>query len=229
MGTLFIVATPIGNLQDMTLRGLATLRAVDLIACEDTRVSSKLLTSFEISKSLISLHEHSDEAKLEKILQEIEQGKDVAYISDAGTPGVNDPGGKLVALARERGVTIVPIPGASALSTAISVCGFAMDDFHYAGFAPHKKGRKTFFQEVADRKIPTIFFESTHRIEKALDSLKEFLQPGRVIFIGRELTKQFETLYTGTIEEVTKQLQETSLKGEFVLIVGPLPKRYHAE
>ena len=229
MGKLFIVATPIGNLQDMTLRGLDTLRAVDLIACEDTRVSSKLLAHFEIKKSLISLHEHSDQAKLEKILKEIEQGKDVAYVSDAGTPGVNDPGGKLVALAQERNITVVPIPGASALSVAISVCGFAMDDFHYAGFAPHKKGRKTFFEEVAERKIPTIFFESTHRIEKALDSLKESLQPSRVIFVGRELTKQFETVYTGTIDEVAKQLHETSLKGEFVIIVGPLSKRYAAE
>ncbi len=221
MGTLFIVATPIGNLQDMTLRGLQTLRDCSAIACEDTRVSSKLLTSFEISKPLISLHEHSDAHKLERLINDLQQGKDIAYISDAGTPGVNDPGGKLVELAYANGIRVVPIPGASALSAAISVCGFAMDEFHYAGFSPHKKGRKTFFEQVSTREIPTIFFESTHRIEKAIVSLQTTLPADRLVFIGRELTKQFETLYRGNITDVAAQLAKTSSKGEFVIIVGP--------
>jgi 16S rRNA (cytidine1402-2'-O)-methyltransferase len=220
-GILYIVATPIGNLEDITLRALRTLKEADAIACEDTRVSGKLLKHYEIKKVLIPLHEHSTEKSVERIVNEIKQGRSIAYISDAGTPGVNDPGGKLVAACVQFGIKIEPIPGPSALTAAISVCGFAMDDFVYLGFAPHKKGRQTFFQEVAAREIPTVFFESTHRIGKAIESLAATLPKDRQIFIGRELTKMHETLYRGTVDEVAKQLQATSSKGEFVIIVGP--------
>lgn len=220
-GILYIVATPIGNLEDMTLRALRILKEVSAIACEDTRVSGKLLKHYEIKKPLIALHEHSSDTTMERIAQEIHAGKSIAYISDAGTPGVNDPGGKLVAACVAHGINIEPIPGPSALTAAISVCGFAMDDFVYLGFAPHKKGRQTFFKEVAERKIPTVFFESTHRIGKTMEALASTLAKDRKIFIGRELTKMHETLYRGTVDAVAEQLQATSLKGEFVLIIGP--------
>lgn len=223
-GTLSIVATPIGNLKDITLRALETLRACDMIVCEDTRVTSKLLAGHQISKPLRSLHEHTSSAGIDKIVEEIKNGKMIVYVSDAGTPGVNDPGGKLVEAAYGAGVKVEPLPGPSALSAAISVCGFPMDEFTYLGFVPHKKGRQTFFAEVSARKTPSVFFESTHRIEKALDGMEQALNPSRVIFVGRELTKLHETLYRGTVPDIRFKLQASSFKGEFVIIVGPAPK-----
>ncbi len=220
--TLYLVATPIGNLEDMTLRGLRILREVDLVACEDTRNTGKLLKSLEISAKMISLHEHSDEGKVVSLLEDLKKGKSIAYVSDAGTPGVNDPGGKLAAAALNAGIPVSPIPGASALSAAISVCGFPMDDFAYLGFAPHKKGRETFFREIGQRETASVFFESTHRIDKALESLKKNLEPARLVCICRELTKVYESVLRGPIDEVTKKLHDTSLKGEFVIIVAPV-------
>ncbi|MCC7522553.1 16S rRNA (cytidine(1402)-2'-O)-methyltransferase [Candidatus Uhrbacteria bacterium] len=220
-GSLYVVATPIGNLEDLTLRALRILKEVDAVVCEDTRVTSRLLSHYEFKKPLVALHEHSSADAIDRLVRDISNGKSVAYVSDAGTPGVNDPGGKLVQAAFEAGVHVVAIPGVSALTAAISVCGFAMDDFVYAGFVPHKKGRQTFWKEVSAREIPTILFESTHRIEKALDEMAAVLDPSRKIFIGRELTKMHETLYRGTIDEVKKSIQATSSKGEFVVIIGP--------
>lgn len=220
-GILSLIATPIGNLEDITYRAVRLLGEADLILCEDTRVTSKLLAHLKIQKSLQSLHEHSRGGVIERCLEQLKQGKNIAYVSDAGTPGVNDPGGKLVEAAYEAGVRVQPIPGASALTAAISVCGFPMDDFLYLGFAPHKKGRETFFREMAERELPTIFFESTHRVEKALDGMAKYLDPTRLIFCGRELTKMYETVYRGTVEEVRQSLKTTSLKGEFVFIIGP--------
>lgn len=221
-GILSIVATPIGNLEDITLRGLKTLKEADLIACEDTRVASKLLSGVGLAKKpLLALHEHTDEKKVQEVVAQLRQGAHVAYVSDAGTPGVNDPGGKLVAAAMEAGITVTPLPGPSVLSAAISVCGFPMDEFSYLGFAPHKKGRETFFRELAARTESCIFLESTHRIEKALESLSKELNPARGIFIGRELTKMHETLYRGTIDGVATAVHATSLKGEFVIIIAP--------
>ncbi|MFA5935283.1 MAG: 16S rRNA (cytidine(1402)-2'-O)-methyltransferase [Patescibacteria group bacterium] len=221
-GTLFMVATPIGNLEDITLRALKTLKDVDAIACEDTRVTSKLISGTGLSgKKLIALHEHTDQKRLDEIVARLVEGQNIAYVSDAGTPGVNDPGGKLVAAALEAGVPVVPLPGPSAMTCAISVCGFPMDDFRYLGFVPHKKGRETFFRELAEREEASIFFESTHRIAKTMESLKTHLDSERGVFIGRELTKMHETLYRGTITEVASRLQETSTKGEFVIIIAP--------
>ena len=219
-GTLYIVATPIGNLEDITLRAVRTLKEVAAIACEDTRVTRNLLKHFDIHVPTVALHEHSGTSALDRLMGQLKEGKDIAYVSDAGTPGVNDPGGKLVQLAFEHRLAVVPIPGASALSAAISVCGFAMDDFTYLGFVPHKKGRETFFKEVAARETPSVFFESTHRMEKTMDALAMHLDPKRRIFIGRELTKMHETLYRGTVDEVRAALQATSWKGEFVVIIG---------
>lgn len=220
-GVLYVVATPIGNLEDLTLRALRILKEVDAVVCEDTRVTSKLLSHYEFKKPLIALHEHSSGDAVDRLVRDIAAGKTAAYVSDAGTPGVNDPGGKLVQAAFGAGIRVVAIPGVSALTAAISVCGFPMDDFHYAGFVPHKKGRQTFWKEVSAREIPTIFFESTHRIGKALDEMAATLERTRKIFIGRELTKMHETLYRGTIDEVRSAIQATSSKGEFVIIIGP--------
>ncbi|MFA4954663.1 MAG: 16S rRNA (cytidine(1402)-2'-O)-methyltransferase [Patescibacteria group bacterium] len=224
-GILYFVATPIGNLKDMTVRAKEILDACSLVACEDTRVTGKLLKAYGISKPLVSLHEHSDAAKLKEIVKKIEAGANVAYASDAGTPGVNDPGGKLAALAFDVGIKIEPIPGASALTAAISVCAFPMDEFAYHGFVPHKKGRETLFKLIAASSAPSVFFESTHRIEKTLEALSKVLDPQRLIFVGRELTKLHETLYRGTCSEVLDRLRQTSQKGEFVVIVGPEVKR----
>jgi len=220
-----MVATPIGNLKDITLRAFEVLRGADLIVCEDTRVTSKLLARHDIRKPLMSLHEHSGDAALAKIIKVVEEGKDVAYVSDAGTPGLNDPGGKLVEAAFAAGIKVEPIPGASALTAAISVCGFPMDEFVYLGFVPHKKGRQTMFTEIAADKRPCVMLESTHRIQKTLEALAGVLDERRLIFLGRELTKMHETLYRGTCREVMDQLAKTSSKGEFTLIVGPQPKR----
>jgi len=220
-GELYIVATPIGNLEDISKRALRILSEVDEIFCEDTRVTSKLLHAYEIKTPLHSYHAQSQPSVRRAILEKLHAGKLLAYTSDAGTPGVNDPGGKLVQEAFEQGIRVVPIPGASAVTTAVSVCGFPMERFSYRGFVPHKNKRKKFFEEVGTSTDPVIFFESTHRIEKTLDALALVLAPERQVFIGRELTKQFETLYRGTIDEVREALQATSEKGEFVIIVGP--------
>ncbi len=221
-GTLFIVATPIGHLKDITHRAVETLAESDLIVCEDTRVTSKLLAAYKISKPLWAVHQHSASKQIARVIAELACGKKVAYVSDAGTPGVNDPGGKLVAAVFDAGIPVEPIPGPSALTAAISVCGFPMDEFTYHGFAPHKKGRATFFRSIADDPRPSIFFESTHRIQKAINALEASLDPKRMFFIGREMTKMHETLYRGTIREVKQRLGETSLKGEFVIILGPI-------
>lgn len=157
-----------------------------------------------------------------KLVSQLQSGKSLAYVSDAGTPGVNDPGGKLVERCFEEGIPVVPIPGPSAVTAAMSVCGFPMEEFVYLGFVPHKKGKETMMKEVATRQTASIFFESTHRILKTLQSLANVLSVDRQIFIGRELTKMHETLYRGTVDEVVKQLQATSTKGEFVIIVAPL-------
>lgn len=224
IGALTIVATPIGNLEDITTRAIRTLHDADLIVCEDTRVTSKLLHAYDIHKPLSSVHEHSQEKKVDHIIDEIRGGKNIVYVCDAGTPGMNDPGGKLVEAAHAQGIRVIPIPGASALTAAISVCGFPMDDFAYVGFAPHKKGRKTFFADLADRRESIIFLESTHRIEKCLDELVVSIQPSRLICVCRELTKMHEHVYRGTAEEVRQAIKDDDSRGEFTLVIGPKPK-----
>lgn len=220
VGKLYIVATPIGNLEDMTLRALRILKEVDLIACEDTRVTSKLLAHYSISKSLTSLHHHSGKVQFDKIIAELEEGKGVAFVSDAGTPGVSDPGNKLVEEVLVAGYEVVPIPGVSALATIISVAGVDMQSFSFFGFPPHKKGRETFFKKVSASDIPAMYYESPHRVLKNLQLLKEFA-PQKKIILGRELTKMFEQVVRGSIDEVLQYFTEnpTKVKGEFVVIV----------
>ncbi len=216
MATLYLVATPIGNLKDITLRALDVLRDVDLIVAEDTRVTRKLLDAYEITTRTRAFHHHSNSAP---ILEMLREGKSLALVSDAGTPGVNDPGGKLIADVLDAGleVQIVPIPGASALTALISVAGIAMERFEYRGFVPHKKGRQTFVGEIVASQIPVIFFESTHRIMKTLEAIA-VLDPDKKLVVGRELTKLHESIYRGTVSDVIAQLNVTSTKGEFVIL-----------
>lgn len=247
IGILYIVATPIGNLEDITLRALRVLKEVDAVACEDTRVTSKLLSHYNISKPLLSLHQHSIQAQHEKIIAQLEDGKNIAYCSDAGTPGVSDPGNKLVEAAIEKNIAVVPIPGASALTALISVAGIDMQTFSFMGFPPHKKGRETFFKKVVHLEAPVIYYDSPHRVIKNLELLKKLTEeiegvsdlsanafgPPRVddasllveagpqIIIGRELSKMFEEIVRGNIDDVVRYFEENpgKMKGEFVVIV----------
>ncbi|MDF1497434.1 MAG: 16S rRNA (cytidine(1402)-2'-O)-methyltransferase [Patescibacteria group bacterium] len=226
---LNIVATPIGNLDDITKRALDTLSTTDLILCEDTRVTKKLLDHYNIKKPVQSLHQHTDDAKIKTIINKLKKDENISYVSDAGTPGVNDPGGKLVAEALKANVTVTTIPGPSALTAAISICGFPMEQFTYLGFAPTKKGRQTFFKDVMQRDEAVIFFESTHRLIKALESLVDVgratSDERRLISVCREMTKIYETIYRGTAEKVLMDIQNSSAKGESVVIIAP--KKYH--
>lgn len=219
-GTLFIVATPIGNLGDITLRALETLKAVDTVLSEDTRVTGKLLMHYAIKKSLISCHEHTDDAKLGQIVARLTQGESLAFVSDAGTPGLSDPGNKLVSLALAAGIPVVPIPGVSALAAMVSVAGIDMREFMFLGFPPHKKGRETFFKKVAATEIPVVYYESVHRVVKNLELLETLAPESRVI-IGRELTKMFEEVRRGSVSDILAHYREheSTVKGEFVVIV----------
>jgi len=225
MGTLFIVGTSIGNLEDISLRALRTLKEVDCILCEDTRVTKKLLAYYQIDKPLISYHQHSDAKKVSGILELLREGKSLAFVTDAGTPGISDPGNELVAevVRQMPDVKIVPIPGPSALTAVASIAGFPMDKFVFLGFPPVKKGRKKFFEGIAQAEYPVIFYESPYRILKSLSELQSLVishQLSVSVVVGRELTKKFETVYRGTIDEVVEQLRGSKVRGEFVIVVG---------
>lgn len=226
-GTLYIVATPIGNLEDMTLRALRTLKEVDLILAEDTRVTKKLLMRYDVDKPILSYHQHSkDEVKL-RILSELLSGKNIALVTDAGTPGISDPGNELIdfLLEKEPSVKIIPIPGASAITTALSVCGFRADKFIFLGFMPKKKKNKLYEwlrggpSASSGRTITFAFYESPHRLLKTLSELKERFSPENRVFVARELTKLHENLYRGNIDEVIEKLSGKTIKGEIVVIV----------
>ncbi len=217
MPKLYIVATPIGNLKDISIRALHALDEVDLILCEDTRKSKKLLDHYNIQKPIESYHQHSNIKKIEYIKDLLKQGKNLALISDSGTPGISDPGNKLISiLASElmNQIEIIPIPGPSAVTAVASICGFPMDKFIFLGFPPHKKGRQKFFKEVTEYKYPVIIYESPYRILKTLKELNNF---GNFdIVVGRELTKKFETIYRGKISEIIDKIVP---KGEFVIVI----------
>ncbi len=216
-GKLYIVATPIGNLGDMTLRAIETLKQVSVIFCEDTRQFSKLAGQFQIEKPAYALHQHSGEKVFKRVFDYLEKGEDVAYVSDAGTPGISDPGGVLVEAVIKNGFEVIPIPGPSAIITALSVSGFPTDKFLFLGFIPHK-GRTKFYQQIEDSKITVGFYESTHRILRTLEELISVIK-NRQIVVARELTKQFETIYRGTATEVLEEVKKMS-KGEFVIIIS---------
>lgn len=232
---LYIVATPIGNLEDVTFRSIRILKEVDMILCEDTRVTRVLLDRYEIKKPTLSYHQYSKLQKIDQIINLLKDGKNLALVSDAGTPGISDPGQRLIEKILEEmqgEVEIVPIPGASAVISALSISGFDTDEFLFLGFPPHKKGRQTFFRNVTEEAIKrtVVFYESTHRIIKAFEELgqseerraesedKEGDKKMRVVAC-RELTKKFETIYRGTVSEVLEKLKNDIIKGEFVVVI----------
>ena len=234
----YVIATPIGNLEDITFRAVRILGEVDLILCEDTRVTKKLLQKYNIETMTLSYHSYSGLSKIDKILDLIRDGKNLALVSDAGTPTISDPGSALISKIREEfnlnqidkstsqedGIEIIPIPGASALISALSVSGLNADQFIFLGFLPHKKGRETLFKEITQTKRTVIFYESPHRIIKTLESLKSHLEPhvlSRKIVIARELTKIYEQIISGTAKELLKYFEDNpdKVKGEFVVMV----------
>lgn len=213
MSTLYIVATPIGNLRDITLRALHVLEDVDLILCEDTRVTKKLLDYYNLKTPVESYHQHSKLKKIDYILGLLRQGKNLALVSDSGTPGISDPGNKLVEQVRDI-AKVIPVPGSAAIIAAASISGFPMDKFVFLGFPPHKKGRNKFFKEVAEYKYPVVIYESPYRI---LKTLKELDGAGNFsVVVARELTKKFETIYRGKIKEIINQIEP---RGEFVIVI----------
>jgi len=229
MSILYIVATPIGNLKDITFRAIETLKEVDLILCEDTRQTIKLLNHYGISKPLVSYFQHSKISKINYILEQLKQGRKLALVTDAGTPGISDPGGKLIEiiLTNLASCTIVPIPGPTALIAALSVSGFPTDKFIFMGFSPAKKGREKFFKKVLESEYSVVFYESVHRILKTLGQLNNLLKTQNSllktkIVVCRELTKKFETIYRGDIDEIISQLNgdKNNLKGEFVVVIN---------
>ena len=223
---LYVVATPIGNLGDITLRALHVLNAVDGIACEDTRHSAALLRQFGIHKKCLALHEHNELTATKKIISYLRQSQRWAYISDAGTPGISDPGAKLVSAVQQAGFRVLPIPGASALAAIVSVGGGALDHlqgrFQFIGFLPHKaKERDSVLSEINLSAQATIFFESPHQIKASLLALSTALKPEREIIIGRELTKKFESIAYLNAGALASWLDNaTSLKGEFIILVA---------
>lgn len=227
MPILYIIATPIGNLEDLTFRGLRILKEVDLILAEDTNLTRKLLDYYGIKTPLLSYHQHSKLKKIQNIIQLLREGKNLALVSDAGTPGISDPGGKLIDLAIQqiKNLKIVPIPGPSALTCAASVAGFPMDKFLFLGFPPAKRKRKRFFEEVINSKYPVIFYESPYRILKSLRELEKIDKELKVL-VAKELTKKFETIYRGKICQVLAKIERDKIKGEFVVIVEKKKSSY---
>src|SRR3989344_1056156 len=221
MPTLYVVATPIGNLEDVTLRAIRILKEVDLVLCEDTRVTKRLFEKYSISTPMMSYHAHSGETKVDLILEKISEGKNIALVTDAGTPGISDPGSLLISKIREiyPELKIVSIPGPSALTSALSISGVPTHEFIFLGFMPHKKGRETLFKEIAESERAVVFYESTHRIIKTLESLKNI---NKKVTLAREITKIYEEVLQGSAESILKTLVENpeKQKGEFVVIVS---------
>ena len=220
-GTLYIVATPIGNLEDITTRAVRILGEVDLIACEDTRQTRKLLDRYSIAKPLVSYHEHNERARSADLLRELEAGKNIALVSDAGTPLIADPGYRLVEQARNLGIAVCPIPGPSALLAALSASGLPTDSFFFHGFLPPKRGqRRKFLEDLRASEATLVFYEAPHRLLDALEDLAEILGP-RPVVVARELTKIHEEFLHGTAAEIQQVLQQRpSVKGEITLMIG---------
>jgi 16S rRNA (cytidine1402-2'-O)-methyltransferase len=219
-GTLYIVSTPIGNREDITLRALRILKEVDLIAAEDTRHTSLLLRHFGIQTPLTSYFEGNELKKKEFILSRLRQGNQIALVSDAGTPGISDPGFRLIQTAIENQIPVVPIPGPSAVITALSVSGLPTDAFLFKGFLPHKsKKKRDLLKQLEDVRETLIFYESPHRLSETLNDIFELLGD-REIVLTRELTKMYEEIIRGKVNEVQNQIRERNLKGEITLVIS---------
>ena len=227
--TLYIVGTPIGNLDDISSRALKILNSVDIIACEDTRHSKNLLSKYSINKKLVSLHQHNEEKKSCSLIKEIQSGKTIAYISDAGTPGISDPGAYLVNKALEAKIKVIPIPGASSITTAFSVAGVISTQFNFYGFLPNtdSKSRKV-IKQFYDSQSTSVFFVSPHRALKTLELIEEIYGLEQRIFVGRELTKLYETIYKENLKDLLLKFrnEKNNLKGEFVIIIEPIEREY---
>ena len=224
-GTPYVVATPLGNLEDITLRAIKTLKQVEAIACEDTRRASILLKHLDIhGKKLISYHNYNEPRAIGQIIALLEEGVDVALTTDAGTPIISDPGYAMLHALHERQIPVIPIPGPSAVTAALSACPLPVNNFFFAGFLPHKKGRKSRLEQLAQLQVSLVFYESPFRIMKLLDELEAVL-PDATLFIGREMTKIHEEYRTGTIEEMRQLLANGKTRGEFVVVVHPAGKK----
>lgn len=221
MTELYIVATPIGNLSDITYRAVETLKSVDFIAAEDTRHTKRLCDRYNIDTKLVSFHAHSSDAKSDALVERLLTGASAALVSDAGTPCISDPGFKLVKRAASAGIKVIPVPGPSALTALISASGFPTDSFTFHGFLPHKKGRQTLINRFKDAKCCHIFYESVHRFPKLLNELNDLIDSERSICVGRELTKIHEEIWRGTVYQALKHFTTKNTRGEFVVIVAP--------
>ncbi|MBI4622368.1 MAG: 16S rRNA (cytidine(1402)-2'-O)-methyltransferase [Verrucomicrobia bacterium] len=221
-GHLYVVATPIGNLADLTARARAILGSVDLIACEDTRTTGALLTRIGVRKGLVAYHEHNETEAAERLAAEIAAGKSIAVVSDAGTPALSDPGFRLVRACRRRGLPVVPVPGPSALTAVLSASGLPTNGFLYVGFLPPKSAaRIAFFTRYQDFDYTLALYESCHRIDKAVAEIVATLGANRVLCVAKEVTKLYETFWVGAAVDVRSRLAQASLKGEFVLLIAP--------
>jgi 16S rRNA (cytidine1402-2'-O)-methyltransferase len=221
-GHLYVVATPIGNLADLTDRARAILGGVDLVACEDTRTTGALLTRLGLRKDLTAYHEHNETEAAENLAGQIAAGKSVAVVSDAGTPALSDPGFRVVRACRRRGLPVVPVPGPSALTAVLSASGLPTNGFLYVGFLPPKSAaRIAFFEKHRDFDYTLALYESCHRVDKAIDEIVATLGPERTLCVAKEVTKLHETFFVGRAAEVRARLAKASLKGEFVLLIAP--------
>jgi 16S rRNA (cytidine1402-2'-O)-methyltransferase len=218
--SLYLVPTPIGNLGDITLRALEILKSVDIILAEDTRTSGILLKHYQINKPLQSFHIFNEHKTVNKLIDRLKTGEVFALISDAGTPGISDPGFLLVREALKAGIKIDCLPGATALIPALVKSGFPTDRFVFEGFLPHKKGRQTMLKKLAEEERTVIFYESPHRLVKALEQLKEFFGADRLASVSRELSKKFEETKTGTAQELLDHFSSKEVKGEIVVVVS---------
>lgn len=228
VGTLYIIATPIGNLEDISFRALSILNQVNYIAAEDTRQSKKLLSHYDITTRLVSHHKFNERKSEQKLLKDLHIGQDIALISDAGTPLICDPGSGLVKSCHEAGIQVVPVPGPSALITALSASGFSSDKFIFDGFLPEKKSmRRKLFADLLYENKTMVFYETPHRIMATMDDIREIFSENQTVFVARELTKKYETLYYGAVSKIKELLQEneSQQKGEFVIIIKGIDEK----
>ena len=222
-GTLYLVATPIGNLEDITYRAVKVLMSVDLVAAEDTRKTKILLDHYHISKPMMSYYSYNEQARAPQLIEKLLSGQSVALVSDAGTPGISDPAFHIVQQALENGVSIIPIPGPTAFISALIASGLSTDRFVFEGFLPQKKGRKTKWESLKSESRTIIIYESPHRIIKTLTDIHTYLGTRKVV-VARELTKKFEEIVRGSVQSVLTELSKKSPKGEYVVIIEGAPK-----
>ncbi len=225
MGKLFIVPTPIGNLEDMTFRAIRVLKEVDAILAEDTRVTAKLLNHYEISNKLIAHHQNNEHKTINRLIEELQAGSTYALVSDAGTPAISDPGFLLTRACVENDIEVDCLPGPTAFVPALVNSGFPCEKFNYIGFLPHKKGRETIVKTIAETERTTVLYESPHRLLKALKLFDTFFEEDRQISISREISKKFEETVRGNAKELIQHFENKAPKGEFVVVVEGIKNR----